>query len=43
MHTNFCSGFEDPPVDGRVILKTDIKETGREDVDWIRLAQDRNQ
>jgi hypothetical protein len=32
--------FEDLGADVKIILKMDLKETGREDVDWIRLGQD---
>lgn len=30
-------------VDGNIILKLDLKEIVREDVDWINLARDRIQ
>jgi hypothetical protein len=30
---------EDLGVDGRIILKTDLKETGWDGVDWVHLAQ----
>jgi hypothetical protein len=29
-------------VDGRIIIKMDLKEIGLEDVDWISLAQNRD-
>jgi hypothetical protein len=35
--------LEDLHVDGRKIFKSDLRETGWEDVDLIYLAQDRDQ
>jgi hypothetical protein len=32
--------LEDPGIDGRIILKFDLKEVGCEVMDWIDLAQD---
>jgi hypothetical protein len=32
--------LEDLGIDGKVIIRMDLKEIGLEDVDWIDLAQD---
>jgi len=34
---------EDLGVDGRIILRTDVREIGSEGVDWIHLVQGRDQ
>jgi hypothetical protein len=36
------SHSEDLGVDGKIIIRTDLRKTGRE-VDWIHLAQNRGQ
>jgi hypothetical protein len=33
----------EPGVDGRIILKWIFEEIGRDSVDWIDLAQDRDE
>jgi hypothetical protein len=35
--------LEDMGVDGKIILEWILRETGREILDWIQLAQDRDQ
>ena len=30
-------------IDGKVVLKWTLKQVGCENVDWVNLAQDRNQ
>ena len=35
--------MEDVSVDGRIIVKMDLTETGFEDADWIHLAMYRGQ
>jgi len=32
----------DPDVDGRIILRWNLREVGCEGMDWIELAQDRD-
>jgi len=34
--------LEDPGVDGRIIIKMDLKEVGCAGRDWIEMAQDRD-
>jgi hypothetical protein len=34
--------LEDPGVDGRIIIKKNLREVGLRDMDWIELAQDRD-
>jgi hypothetical protein len=34
--------LEDPDVDGRININTDIQEVGCEDMDWIELAWHRD-
>jgi hypothetical protein len=33
--------MEDPDLDGRIILRTDLQEVGCEGKDWIDVAQDK--
>jgi hypothetical protein len=35
--------WEDQDVGGWTILKVDLREIGRDDAEWIDMAQDRNQ
>jgi hypothetical protein len=48
LHTGFWweilrerNHLEDPGVDGRIIIKTDLKKVGCGGMGWIELAQDR--
>jgi hypothetical protein len=50
MHTKFwlanLKGKDhsvDLGVDGKINISVELRETGREGVDWIHLAQDRDQ
>jgi hypothetical protein len=50
MHTEFWSGnlrvkdnFGDVDIDGRIVLRWDLKKIGREGMDWIHVAQDKVQ
>jgi hypothetical protein len=34
--------LEDPDIDEKIILRTDLRKVGCEGMDWINVAQDRN-